>query len=308
MAVPSPHSSESFHLKLQRKPPFYALDDELPLLLVVASGLQHALAVLADLITSPITSAYLISTLLILREWRVPPPAGYSSNATIGILGLVQMSRLKRFGGYYLGTGLISVVVGNSFLTLSTPNYIFGAMCSDGTCSSTTLSDGTVVLHACSEAYDKLSSGSAKPRVYAPAVPKSFLGQCLLYTLMAIALVAMGDVPVTTELSHVNIRGVEFDSRIQGSILSDGLGGFFSALFTVTTPLSVFAQPWKVFGCSLPVSGVRVLAFIKFTRRDRFVLAAAPSVGLGDHLAREIFTNEDTTKGTENNTNKTTRA
>ena len=40
-----------------------------------------------------------------------------------GILSLVQMSRLKLFGGYYLGTGLISVV-GTSFATLSTANAV----------------------------------------------------------------------------------------------------------------------------------------------------------------------------------------
>jgi uric acid-xanthine permease len=41
----------------------------------------------------------------------------------IGILSLVQMSRTKLFGGYYLGTGLISVV-GTSFATLSTANAV----------------------------------------------------------------------------------------------------------------------------------------------------------------------------------------
>ena len=33
----------------RRAPPFYALDDELPLLLAVATGLQHALAMLAGM-------------------------------------------------------------------------------------------------------------------------------------------------------------------------------------------------------------------------------------------------------------------
>ena len=40
-----------------------------------------------------------------------------------GILSLVQMSRLRLFGNYYLGTGLISVV-GTSFATLSTANAV----------------------------------------------------------------------------------------------------------------------------------------------------------------------------------------
>jgi len=57
-------------------PPFYALDDELPLVLAISSGLQHALAMLAGLITPPIifastlnlppdVSAYMISASLI---------------------------------------------------------------------------------------------------------------------------------------------------------------------------------------------------------------------------------------------------
>lgn len=60
----------------RRTPPFYALDSELPILLAIACGLQHALAMLAGLITPPIifasalnldseTSAYLISASLI---------------------------------------------------------------------------------------------------------------------------------------------------------------------------------------------------------------------------------------------------
>ena len=62
--------------KKRTMPPFYALDSELPLLLALACGLQHALAMLAGLITPPIifasalsldaeTSAYMISASLI---------------------------------------------------------------------------------------------------------------------------------------------------------------------------------------------------------------------------------------------------
>ena len=52
---------------------------------------------------------------------------------------------------------------------------------------------------------------------------------------------AIGDITASAEVSRQPVVGDVFDSRIQGGILSDGLGGFFSALFTVT-PLSVFAQ------------------------------------------------------------------
>jgi xanthine/uracil permease len=52
---------------------------------------------------------------------------------------------------------------------------------------------------------------------------------------------AIGDITASAEVSRQPVVGDVFDSRIQGGILSDGLSGFFSALFTVT-PLSVFAQ------------------------------------------------------------------
>ncbi|KAF8165944.1 xanthine/uracil permease [Crassisporium funariophilum] len=131
----------------RRMPPFYALDANLPLVLAISSGLQHALAMLAGLITPPIifasalnldpaTSAYMISSSLI----------------GCGIMSLVQMSRIHLFKGYYLGTGLITVV-GTSFATLSTANAIFDAMYRDGTCSSTVGPDGTVTRLACPDAY-----------------------------------------------------------------------------------------------------------------------------------------------------------
>lgn len=62
--------------KRKTQPPFYPLEADLPLLLAISSGLQHALAMLAGLITPPIIfasalnldselSAYMISASLI---------------------------------------------------------------------------------------------------------------------------------------------------------------------------------------------------------------------------------------------------
>jgi xanthine/uracil permease len=42
---------------------------------------------------------------------------------------------------------------------------------------------------------------------------------------------------------------------------------------------------------SVAVSRLRVLSYVRFTRRDRFVLAAALSFGVGDLLVPGIFTN-----------------
>ncbi|KAF9030237.1 Xanthine/uracil permease [Hymenopellis radicata] len=453
--------------KQKRMPPFYALDQDLPLALAISSGFQHALAMLAGLITPPIilasalslddeTSAYMISASLI----------------GCGILSLVQMSRIPLFGGYYLGTGLITVV-GTSFATLSTANSIFNAMYNDGTCASTTADDGTVTRLACPDAYGKVlgtslicsfleigmsfvparrlqrifppivtgtvilligasligasgipnwgggsndcagrpTSGIFElcPTIFAPrplpwgspefiglgflsfvsiiltelfgspflknisiivglavgcivagaagyidrstidsspaitflwvhtfkigVYPPAILPMLAVY--VSLAMEAIGDITASAEVSRVEVDGIEFDSRIQGGVLSDGIGGFFSALFTVT-PLSIFAQnngviaitrcanrtagrwcccflivfgvlgkisgvflaiPNPVLGgvttflfATVAVSGIRVLSYVKFTRRDRFVLAAALSFGLGDLLVEDVFT------------------
>jgi uric acid-xanthine permease len=47
--------------KTRRPPPFFALDQDIPLLLAIVCGLQHALAMLAGLITPPILFASALS-------------------------------------------------------------------------------------------------------------------------------------------------------------------------------------------------------------------------------------------------------
>lgn len=168
-----------------------------------------------------------------------------------------------------------------------------------------------------------------KLSVYPPAILP------MLAVYISLAMEAIGDITASAEVSRLPVDGEEFDSRIQGGVLSDGIGGFISALFTVT-PLSIFAQnngviaitrcanrgagrwccvflilfgvlgkisgvflsiPNPVLGgvttflfASVAVSGVRVLSYIRFTRRDRFVLAAAMSFGIGNLLQPEVFT------------------
>ncbi|KIK81133.1 hypothetical protein PAXRUDRAFT_35959 [Paxillus rubicundulus Ve08.2h10] len=449
----------------RRQPPFYGVGDELPLVLAMASGLQHALAMLAGLITPPIvfasslaldaqTSAYMISASL------------------IGILSLVQMSRIKLWKRYYLGTGLLSVV-GTSFATLSTANSIFNAMYANGTCPSVTGVDGTVTRGACPDAYGMVlgtslicslleiglsfipprtlqrifppmvtgtvivmigasllgSSGipnwgggsngcqtrpTSGPLALCPTVSSKhalpwgspefiglgflsfssiiiteligspFLKNASIIVGLAVGCIvvgavgyidgstitsapnitflwvhtfkigvyppailpvlavyvstmmeAIGDITASAEVSRLEVTGADFDSRIQWGVLSDSLGGFISALFTVT-PLSIFAQnngvialtrcanraagrwccaflilfgvlgkvsgfflaiPNPVLGgvttflfASVVVSGLRVLSYVNYTRRDRFILAAAMSFGVGDLLMPDVFT------------------
>ncbi|KAK7057959.1 Xanthine/uracil permease [Favolaschia claudopus] len=449
------------------EPPFYALDAELPLLLAIANGLQHALAMVVGLITPPIILASALNLDSSMSSYMIS-----ASLIGCGIMSLVQISRIPLFGGYYLGSGLISVV-GTGFSTLSTGKAIFDAMYADGACSSTTHADGSITRNACPEAYGKLlgtslvcsflemflafvparilkrtfppiasgtvivligaalirDSGALNwgggsngcqdfptsgifqlcPTILAPrrlpwgspeliglgflsfvsiiltelfgspflknisvlvglavgcvvagsagyidgssiktAPAITFLwvhtfkigvhGPAILPMLAvytSLTMETIGNIMATAEVSNVAVVGPEFDSRIQGGVLSDGLGGFISALFTVT-PLSIFSQnngviaitrcanraagrwccvflvlfgilgkipgallaiPNPVLGgvttflfATVVISGLRVLAFVQYTRRDRFVLAAAMSFGLGNLLVPQLFT------------------
>lgn len=74
-----------------------------------------------------------------------------------------------------------------------------------------------------------------KLRVYGPAVLPS------LVMFIVLAQEAIGDMTATSDVSRLDVEGLEYESRIQGGVLSDGIGGILSALFTVT-PMSIFAQ------------------------------------------------------------------
>ncbi|CAE6475857.1 unnamed protein product [Rhizoctonia solani] len=136
--------------KATRAPQFYALDADLPILLAMTCGFQHALAMLAGLITPPI----ILSSALNLDG----SAQAYMISASLigcGVLSLVQMSRLHIWRNYYLGTGLITVV-GTSFATLSTGFSIFNSLYANGKCPSTTAADGTVTRGPCPDAYGML--------------------------------------------------------------------------------------------------------------------------------------------------------
>ncbi|KZT57287.1 xanthine/uracil permease [Calocera cornea HHB12733] len=451
----------------RKSPPFYALHADLPLVLAIICGFQHALAMLAGLITPPIIFASALNLPGDLQAYMIS-----ASLIACGILSLVQMSRFPLPGGYYIGTGLITVV-GTSFATLSTAFAIFGTMYANGTCPVTVNADGTTTQGPCPDAYGYLlgtslicsflemgmsfvpvrilrrifpplvtgtvivmigmsligSSGAPNwaggsndcmgrpttgifelcPTIFAPkplpwGSPQfmglgflSFItivltelfgspflknasiivglvvgcivaGACgyidgssiqtapaitflwvhtfkirvyppailpMLAVYISLAMEAIGDITASAEVSRVEVEGLEFDSRIQGGVLSDGLGGFFSALFTVT-PLSIFAQnngviaitrcanrgagrwccffiilfgvlgkisgvflaiPNPVLGgvttflfASVVASGIRVLSYLPWTRRDRFIVAAAFSFGVADLLVPSFWT------------------
>ncbi|KAF3391770.1 Purine permease [Penicillium rolfsii] len=118
--------------KRERKAtPFFGLEDRMPILLALILGLQHALSMLAGVISPPIILGgssgvnfgdeiyqYLVSTSLI----------------TSGLLSAMQMARFHVYGTkYYIGTGLLSVV-GTSFSTITVATGAFSQMYKSGYC------------------------------------------------------------------------------------------------------------------------------------------------------------------------------
>ncbi|CAM1508572.1 Fc.00g054200.m01.CDS01 [Cosmosporella sp. VM-42] len=127
-----------FMKKSHQPNPFFGLNDKMPVFLALLLGFQHALAMLAGLITPPIIISgagganlttdqqqYLVSTALIVS----------------GLLSAIQIARFNLFKTpYYLGTGLISVV-GVSFTFLPVAQGALAQMYANGYCPSA--DDGT---------------------------------------------------------------------------------------------------------------------------------------------------------------------
>jgi uracil-xanthine permease len=123
-----------FMRKSNQASPFFGLNDKMPVLLALLLGFQHALAMLAGIITPPIIlsgsggvnlppdqTQYLVSTALIVS----------------GILSLVQIKRFHIYKTpYYIGTGLISVV-GISFSIIPVASGAIAQMYRNGYCPST---------------------------------------------------------------------------------------------------------------------------------------------------------------------------
>ncbi|KAF1926459.1 purine permease [Didymella exigua CBS 183.55] len=120
-----------FMKKTRRAAPFFGLHDRMPVFLALLLGFQHALAMLAGVITPPIILSnaahltgsqqrYLVSTSLIV----------------CGLLSAIQITRFHIWRTpYYVGTGLISVV-GTSFATIPVATGALSQMYANGMCPS----------------------------------------------------------------------------------------------------------------------------------------------------------------------------
>ncbi|TRX91555.1 hypothetical protein FHL15_007560 [Xylaria flabelliformis] len=143
-----------FLRKRRKASPFFGLNDRLPVFLALLLGFQHALAMLAGIITPPLilSGAAGVNFELELQQYLV-------STALIvsGILSMIQITRFHIWGTpYYIGTGLISVV-GVSFTVIPVAQGAFTQMYANGFCP--VASDGTRL--PCPDAYGALLGTAA---------------------------------------------------------------------------------------------------------------------------------------------------
>ncbi|KAL8958523.1 MAG: hypothetical protein Q9193_004437 [Seirophora villosa] len=120
-----------FMRKSRRAAPFFGLNDHMPVLLALLLGFQHALSMLAGIITPPLILAGQGGVNL------APGDAQYLVSASLIVCGILSMIQITRFHiyktPYYIGTGLISVV-GTSFTVIPVATGAFSQMYASGMC------------------------------------------------------------------------------------------------------------------------------------------------------------------------------
>ncbi|ORX80856.1 Xanthine/uracil permease [Basidiobolus meristosporus CBS 931.73] len=167
-----------------------------------------------------------------------------------------------------------------------------------------------------------------KLSVYGPGVIP------LLFVYVDFLIECIGDLTASCDVSGIAVEGPDFDSRMQGGLLADGLSGVLSGAATsmgvvtfsqnngviaVTRCASrvagyvcaglliicgMFAKisgaflaiPSPVMGgmttllfSSVATSGIRILAYLDWTRRDRIIVAASLALALGVELVPGWF-------------------
>ncbi|OLN96930.1 Uric acid-xanthine permease [Colletotrichum chlorophyti] len=143
-----------FTKKSRQAAPFFGLNDRMPTLLALLLGFQHALAMLAGIITPPILLSGAAGANL------TPEMQQYLVSTALIVSGLLSMIQITRFQvlrtPYYIGTGLISVV-GISFAIIPVAQGALAQMYANGFCP--TDSEGNKL--PCPDGYGAIIGSSA---------------------------------------------------------------------------------------------------------------------------------------------------
>ncbi|KKK15674.1 hypothetical protein P175DRAFT_0521403 [Aspergillus ochraceoroseus IBT 24754] len=135
-----------------RPAPFFGLNEKIPVLLAFILGLQHALAMLAGIVTPPVIMSSSLNLPSDLQQYLVS-----TSLIVCGILSMVQITRFHIYKTpFFIGSGVLSVM-GVSFAIISVASGAFSQMYANGFCPVD--KDGTKL--PCPEAYGALLGTSA---------------------------------------------------------------------------------------------------------------------------------------------------
>ncbi|KAF3396199.1 Uric acid-xanthine permease [Penicillium rolfsii] len=140
-------------MKRETRPaPFFGLNEKIPVLLALILGLQHALAMLAGVVTPPIILSGTLNLSSDLQQYLVS-----TSLIVCGLLSMVQITRFHIYKTpYFIGSGVLSVM-GVSFGIITVASGAFSQMYANGFCP--VAEDGTKL--PCPEAYGALLGTSA---------------------------------------------------------------------------------------------------------------------------------------------------
>ncbi|QIX00955.1 hypothetical protein AMS68_006472 [Peltaster fructicola] len=177
----------------RRAAPFFGLNASMPVLLALLLGFQHALAMLAGIITPPIILASAANLDLGLQAYLVS-----TSLIVCGFLSAIQITRFRVPGtAYYVGTGLISVV-GTSFATIPVATGALQQMYNTGFCP--TAADGTklscpdgygaIIATCCICALLEILMSFTPPRILKKIFPPLVTGPTVL--LIGVSLISSG--------------------------------------------------------------------------------------------------------------------
>ncbi|KAG5986661.1 hypothetical protein E4U43_005416 [Claviceps pusilla] len=104
---------------------------------------------------------------------------------------------------------------------------------------------GCIIAAACGY-FDRsgIDSAPVVSFIWVHTFPLTIYGPLVLPILAVFVICAteaVGDITATCDVSHIELQGHIYESRIQGGLLTDGLNGILAAMMTMT-PMSRFAQ------------------------------------------------------------------
>ncbi|KAI8084293.1 permease family-domain-containing protein [Gilbertella persicaria] len=138
----------SIFLKEKRGTPFWGLNSRLPIGLALVMGFQHSLAMVSGVVTPILIMAASLNLETADRQYLLS-----AALITSAILSLIQITRFKIWRtGYFLGTGLLSVV-GPNFASIPAVSAVIKNMYSTGYCATNTLADGSIEYLPCPRAW-----------------------------------------------------------------------------------------------------------------------------------------------------------